>query len=198
MRSSLAVVLVALQALTAGLVVVLLVGRNGSSAAVDQKIDEWNAKVQGVVNQMRQIVNSLETLRATEAARRTAPGTAGVDDTTAPVPSAAQDVPGAGASAAPLASAPPKVFPEAAEALAKLKELEHEVRDDLKSSNPRVTSLEAERDKAKAALVDRGNGAVYVVGGEIDLQPFQKGRDPKFIVYLLDEVVPAFGAVAKD
>jgi len=194
MKSSLALVLIALQALTAGVVVVLLVGRNDSATTITAKIDEWDAKVQGAVNQMRQIVNSQEILRQKEA-RPPGSGDPGIPTGPGHPPTQVDPVP---PGATPVSTAAPKVFPEAAAALAKLKELERQYREELKNNNQMVSPLKAERDKAKSDLVNRGNEAVFVVGGEIDLQPFQKGRDARFIAYLLDEVVPAFGAVAKD
>jgi len=193
MKSSLAFVLIALQAVTAGVVVALLVGRNDSSAAITAKIDECVAKVQGSVNQMRQIVNSLDRVRQ-DSQGHSAGG--GPPSSTDSGPGTIQgDPPGGGESVAP--APPAKAFPEATVALAKLKDLERQYRDEVKNSNPQVNSIKAERDKAKSALIDRGNEAVFVVGGEIDLQPFQKSRDPRFVAYLLDEVVPAFGTVAK-
>jgi len=194
MKSSLAFVLIALQAVTAGVVVALLVGRNDSTTAIEAKFEEWNAKVQGSVNQMRQIVNSQERLR--QEYQGHSPGGGGPPSSTGPGPGTTQGDPPPTAEPAP-AGPPAKAFPEATAALAKLKDLERQYRDEVKNSNPQVNSLKAERDKARSALVDRGNEAVFVVGGEIDLQPFQKSRDARFVAYLLDEVVPAFGAVAK-
>src|SRR5262249_50618530 len=56
----------------------------------------------------------------------------------------------------------------------------------------------AELDHAKGELISHGNGAIVVVGDEVGLQVFEKGRDPLFVAWLLDNVVPAFSARAKD
>lgn len=185
MKSSLAAALIVLQLATAGLVVVLLVRRNGP-ASPDPKLAEdisaLTAKVQGAVNQERMIIERLEELRRGSAR--------GPQDPSAGVP------PEPPTREHPVAPSTP--FPAASAALGRAKELQKAVRDEIKKSGQNVGPLKAELDKAKGELIDRGNEAVIVVGDEVGLQPFEKGRDPLFIAWLLEEVVPAFSAHAQE
>jgi hypothetical protein len=77
-----------------------------------------------------------------------------------------------------------------------VKELDQNLRREIKEDRQSVEPLKAELVKAQHELIDRGNEAIYVVGTEVDLQPFEKSRDAIFIAHLLDEVVPAFAATA--
>jgi hypothetical protein len=159
MKSSLAFVLIALQAVTAGVVVALLVGRNDSTSAIEAKFEEWNAKVQGSVNQMRQIVNSQERLR--QEYQGHSPGGGGPPTSTGPGPGATQgDPPPAGDPAPP--ALPAKAFPEATAALAKLKDLERQYRDEVKNSNPQVNSAQggARQGEVRARRPPRQRGGL--------------------------------------
>jgi hypothetical protein len=193
MKSSLAAALIVLQIATAGLVVTLLLKRNEPAAldpAVAAEIHDLVAKVQGAVNQSRIIVDHLEELRKRAAGRGDAAG--GPGDPPAPTPPAEGS-----AKKDPSGSPAASPFPEATAALQRAKELERDLRREIKDNKQNVEPLRAELARAKKGLVDRGNEAVYVVGGEVDLQPFEKTRDAQFTTWLLDEVVPAFGAEAK-
>jgi uncharacterized coiled-coil DUF342 family protein len=178
MKSSLAFVLIALQAVTAGVVVALLVGRNDSTSAIEAKFEEWNAKVQGSVNQMRQIVNSQERLR--QEYQGHSPGGGGPPISTGPGPGATQGDPPPAGDPAPTAP-PAKAFPEATAALAKLKDLERQYRDEVKNSNPQVNSLKAERTKISADLGEvlkpvteaSNKTSAYISDHMVDLTPTQ-------------------------
>jgi hypothetical protein len=187
MKSSLAAALIVLQLATAGLVVVLLVRRNGPAAPdpkLSEEISALVAKVQGAVNQERLIIEHLDELRRRSGAGPQDPPTG---------------VPPETATRGDRPVAPPaSPFPAASAALGRAKQLEKAVRDEIKKSGQNVGPLKAELDKAKGELIDRGNETVIVVGDEVNLQPFEKGRDPLFIVWLLDEVVPAFSARAQE
>jgi hypothetical protein len=188
MKPTLAAALILLQLATAGLVVVLLVKRNEPATldpAVSEEIASLLAKVQGAVNQMRVTVGHIEEIRKHLAG---VPPDPWATDSTRPTP------PGGDAAVAP----PTVTFREAAAALARAKELERAVRDEIKKSGQNVGPLKVELAKAKGELINRGNEAVVVVGDEVGLQPFEKGRDPLFIAWLLDEVVPAFAAAPGD
>src|SRR5262245_11038586 len=188
MKPSLAAALSLLQLATAGLVVVLLVKRNEPAPldpALSEEIASLTAKVQGAVGQMRVLVGHIEEIRKHAAG--------GPQD---PPPNGSPHPP---SEAVDSAVAPPSAtFREAAALLARAKELERAVRDEIKRSGQNVGPLRGELAKAKGELINRGNEAIVVVGNEVGLQPFEKGRDPLFIVWLLDEVVPAFAASPGD
>lgn len=188
MKSSLAAALLLLQLANAGLVVVLLCKRNAPAAldpALTEEIRGLTARVQGAVNQMRVTVEYIDGIRRREAGGPVDPSTA-----TPPEPRPVKED-GAGSRGA-------STFPEASAALARTKELEKAVRDEIKKSGQNVAPLKAELERAKGELISRGNEAIVVVGDEIGLQVFEKGRDPLFIAWLLDQVVPAFSARARD
>jgi hypothetical protein len=198
MKSPLLAAIVALQLVTLGLVVGLLLKRNGPAENPD--LLRLTQAVNGALNQERVIVQYLEDLRS-EAARRVAkgnpsaetPATGGAgDEATKPSPTNAP------AHADATAAAPSSPFPEASTALAELKKYVRHLRDELKGNGQNTAPLKQEIASRKDALIARGRGAVWVVQHEVDLQPFEPDRDPDFVVYLLDEVVPPLSSNAKD
>src|SRR5262249_32587230 len=167
MKSSLAAALVLLQLANAGLVVVLLCKRNAPAAldpALTEEIQTLSAKVQGAVNQMRVLVEYVDRVRHREASGAPDPVISGAP-TDPPIDKV--DAPG---------SRPASPFPEASAALARTKELVKAVRDEIKNSGQNVAPLKAELDHAKGELISHGNGAIVVVGDEVGLQVFEKGR----------------------
>ena len=195
MKSPLLAVLAALQLATLGLVVGLMLERNGSNA--NPEIERLTQAVQGALNQERVIIQYLEQMRREAAASRSpqaptdpAPGSELEPGPPEPAPS------DPGHAAAPPDAASP--FPAAAAAIAELKRIHQSLRTEQKSDSQNVGPLKQELDRRKSALIGQGHGAVYVVRREIDLQPYEPGRDPQFVIYLLEQIVPALSSNAKD
>jgi hypothetical protein len=204
MKSPLLAALVTLQLATLGLVVGLLLKRNGSDA--NPEIERLTQAVQGALNQERIIIQYLDQMRR-EAAATAAGGNPPAGIAAAPAgPTATPPeggAPSGPATAAQLTGNPndggdSSPFPAAAAAIAELKRIHQSLRDERKSDSQNEGPIKLELERRKSALIAQGHGAVYVVRKEVDLQPYERGRDALFVVYLLDQVVPALSSAAKD
>jgi hypothetical protein len=204
MKSPLLAALAALQVVTLGLVVVLLVRRNDATAAGPQ-FDRLTQAVQGALNQERLIIQYLDELRRSAAlqAPAAAPGANGPPSAEgipgAPSPAASSPATGAATTSEPPArSDPHSPFPAADEAITQLKRIQRHHREALKGVDQNVGPLATDLARRRSALISRGHEAVYVVRREVDLQPFDAGRDAAFVEYLLNEVVPPLSSGAKE
>ncbi len=182
MKSPLLAVVALLQLATLGLLVILAASGNGSPRD-DGSIDRLTQSVQGALNQERIIIQYLDELR------RQAAGAAPTLVATEPKPLV--DPPPA---TAPLPASP---FPAAAAALAELKRIEQSLRDERKDGGQNLGPLQTEVARRRSTLIAFGHEAVYVVRREVDLQPFEAGRDAAFVQYLVEAVVPALSSNAK-
>ncbi len=203
MKPSLAGALIALQLVTTGLVVGVLLRRNEPDAAVAEltgRLERLTINFEGTLNRQAQISLFMDELRqrwqavppaAGAPASPTAEGTPGSAGASAPAPS----TPANSGAAADLAK-PKSPFPAAADALAQLKHAVVELTAELARQGTNVTPLETEVARRRDALIALGHQAVFVVRREIDLQPFEKDRNVDFIEYLLRHVVPPLSSGA--
>jgi hypothetical protein len=203
MKSPLLVVLAVLQLATLGVVVALLVERNESVRRSD--LDTLRDGLAAALSQERTIIVNLDRIRAEAAAASRRPEPAAPTGPTASSPTEAGSTPPSAVSSDPpppksdpapaVASSP---FPEAAAALAALKRAEQNRREEIRRQGQNVRPLDVEVEQRKSALLARGHEAVYVVKNEVDLQPYEKSRDPKFVEYLLNDVVPSLSGAASE
>jgi len=191
MKSQLLAALVVLQLATLGVVVGLLLKGNGSSA--NPEIERLTQALRGAVNQERIIIQYLEELRARAAGRAASlepPAEVGGTPSPADGPPEAGSVPGAALPSSP--------FPAATAALADLKRLLRDLKQEIESGSQNTRPIEVEIKRRRDALIARGHEAVFVVRREVDLQPFEPGRDPAFVEYLLAEIVPPLSSGARE
>ncbi|MBM4014836.1 MAG: hypothetical protein FJ293_07720 [Planctomycetes bacterium] len=203
MKPSLAGALIALQLITTGLVVGVLLRRNEPDAAVAEltgRLERLTINLEGTLNRQAQISLFLDELRQRWQSLP-AVGAPSAEPASAGPPSA--DSAAAVRPTAPSAPAdssdrtkPKSPFPVAAEALARLKHAVVELTAELARQGTNVTPLETEVARCRDGLIALGHQAVFVVRREIDLQPFEKDRNVDFIEYLLRQVVPPLSSGA--
>lgn len=211
MKPSLAGALIALQLVTAGLVVGLMLRRNdlpdAGIAAMNERLERLAMSLEGALHRQAQIALVMDELRQRWQAApipvgsgsfpgyggdlSAGTGSAG-NDTSGP--SAVHDAPSGTAS--PLAT-PKSPFPEAAKALAALKHGVLAMADERAAQGTNVGPLEIEVAKCRDALLALGHQAIFVVRREVELQPFETERDVRFIEHLLLKVVPPLSLAAK-
>ena len=194
MKSPLLAAIAALQLATLGLVVGLLLRRNDPTGNAD--LERLTQALRGSVHQQHVITQYLEELRAMAAARA-AGGTPAVPAATSEDP-ADPDSPASSVAGTPPAVASSSPFPLAETTLAEVKRMHQALRQEQKTDSNNLEPIKKDLDRRKASLIALGDGAVYVVQHEIDLQPFEPGRDADFVEYLLLEVVPPLSSRAKE
>lgn len=205
MKASLAGALIALQLLTAALVVGLLFRRNEpdpAMTAVADRIDRVATALEGALHRQAQISLYMDDLRQRWQAVPvpTATSASGAAPGTPPDGSAPAAAAGVASQGTPEATAPPVArspFPVADAALAKLKHAVLSRIAERKANSTNLAPLDREVELCRDALIALGHHAVFVTRQEIDLQPFEKERSVDFVEYLLLEVVPPLSSGAR-
>jgi hypothetical protein len=203
MKPSLAGALIALQLVTTGLVVGVLLRRNEPDPVVTEladRLERLRINLEGTLNRQANISLVLDELRQRWQSLPAPPPAAAPNSPTATETAAASSAPPAAAlpqreSGSDL-SKPKSPFPAAAEALAQLSHAVVALKAELSRQGTNVRPLETEVARCRDALIALGHQAVFVVRREIDLQPFEKDRNVDVIEYLLRQVVPPLSSGA--
>jgi hypothetical protein len=196
MKSPLLAGIVALQLLCVGLLIGLLMRPSGKER--DAELSTLAAKIEGSINQQRLILGYLDQLRA-QAARAAAATGEAASGSAPEGATGGESATAGGATGSPRGPEPPdSPFPLAAEALEGLATAFRNRAAELDRGTNNIGPLDTELQKRRSALIARGHEAIWVVQHEIDLQPYEPGRDVALLVYLLDEIVPPLSAAAKD
>ena len=180
------VALLALQVLNLGLVAGVLLRENQSDGA--DELGALRNQISGALHQQQQVTMYLDGLRGQlqQLLLRADPATAEVQSGPVSPPPAIADQ--REAPGFPSASEVP--FAEALRRFLALKETFQQREQASNNENTFLLPFESKLDEQQVSLLRLGTDVLHWIHHEIGLQPYHEERDPAFLEFVLEELIP--------